>query len=174
MKGSGLVCCVSCTHAEELVNLVSRGQQLVQLMPVNCRQGNLLTLLPVPSVSVKHFGELLLQNMPCKRQTLGYSDDVRPSWACLRPSSSASAAPWATKASGERARADPSNCEAAPPCRRQPGVSCPESPAAGLRHRSFTRKSCSWALRGKLPVSKLRKAAPAARAPLLGEIQRWR
>ena len=145
----------------------------MQPKPINHRQNDFLTLLPIPDVAMKRFGELLLEKMRCKRETLGYSDDTRLS---LRPSPSQSAASWAIKASGERGNL--SGCEAAPareaarPRCHKPGISCPESPAAGFRHRSFTRKSCSWVLRGKLHVSKLRKAACAVESLLRGKIRR--
>lgn len=118
-------------------------------------------------------------NFCYKRNGVGYSDNRRLSQACLRPSPSESAASRAVKASGERARGDPSSCEAAPareaarPRCHKPSISCPESPAAGFRHRSFARKSYSWVLRGKLRVSELRKAACAAKSLLLGKIQRY-
>lgn len=118
-----------------------------------------------------------LGNFCYKRCSVGYSDNRRLSQACLCPSLSESATSWAVKASGEQARGDPSSCEAAPareaarPCCHKPSISCPESPAAGFRHRSFARKSYSWVLRGKLHVSELRKAACAAKSFLLSKIQ---
>lgn len=148
----------------------------MQPKPINHRQDDFLTLLPIPDVTTQRFGELLLQKMQCQRETPGCSDNTRLSQVCLRPSPSESAASWAIKASGERG--DPSSCEAAPareaarPRCHKRGISCPESPAAGFRHRSFTRKSYSWVLRGNLHVSKLRKAACAAKSLLLGRVPR--
>lgn len=92
-------------------HLIARGSGLTQPKPVNHGQNDFLALLPVLNVTTKCFGELLSQQTWCNRETWGYSSLSR---ACFQPSPSASAASQAIKASGHRARGDPSSCETTP------------------------------------------------------------
>lgn len=38
----------------------------MQPKPINQRENDFLILLPIPNVTTKHFGELLLQKMRCR------------------------------------------------------------------------------------------------------------
>lgn len=112
-----------------------------------------------------------------EREPLGYPNNTGLSQDCLPPSSLRSSASRAVPAGRERAQGDPSSCEAAParkaarPHCHKPGISCPQSPAAGCRRSSSTRHSYSWGIRGKPHISKGRTTARAAPSLLLGRTQ---
>lgn len=79
----------------------------------------------------------------------------------------------AIPAGRERARGDPSSCEAAParkaarPRCHKRGISCPQSPAAGFRRSSSTRHSYSWGIRGRARISKRRLNVTSSAQPVL-------
>lgn len=92
---------------------------MIQPKLANRKQNYFLTLLPIPNVTMKHFGELLLQKVACKREILSFPNNNtcktmrRLSQVCLLPSPSEPAAAWAIKGSK-------SGCRVTPPAVRQP------------------------------------------------------
>lgn len=161
VKGRALVCCLvmhSCVKVSKFAIERERADATAGRMIFSffCRR---LT---------KHFGGLLLQKMQREREDprLFRQYKAEPG---LPPSlflPAQAAASWAIKASGERARGDPSSCEAAPareaarPRCHRPAVSCPRSPAAGFRHRSLNQKELFMGTEGKASRQQAQNGSP--------------
>lgn len=102
---------------------------MIQPKPINHKQNDFLTLLPILNVTMKHFGDLLLQKVPRKRETLSYLNNntcknmQRLSQVRLLPSPSEPAAAWAVKGSK-------SGRGVTPPAVRQPLHARQHVPAA--------------------------------------------